>query len=469
MGGVEDYFREQKRMREALGLTATASTIAEANKATRFLSEHLGSQPRTLLSEIAEGRISGVTAYLRDQEAFSANTAAGILARNRVGTGVAETALALARQHQERFGGLNDRIVQQAIGAGFLSTSAIAAQALGTAAAIRQAELGAVTRAAHWATALQAHERASVAGLLGTSATIDRQLDRITAAAAGIVDAGGLAAHAAREVELSGLRTATALKMSAFAGSLDLIGPRSAVGQAAFDALLGTWHTRSDLPVAFWRDPATRRQTYRDAEVDPGLIDADNAALVEVLVDSGLVEGTVTPTGVRAVVEVGPLRMSITARHARHDAFRVIDGFEVALRAFIAAKLEAHLTQRGEDASKWFTLRVPGNIVGEAKKTRRDAYHAGEPKQALINFTNLGDLIAVVSSTRNWDEVFGQVFADRDGFKVDLQRLNAHRRPAMHARPIDGPRLAEIILTVRRLMAMMQADGSWVSGWDDDV
>jgi hypothetical protein len=217
---------------------------------------------------------------------------------------------------------------------------------------------------------------------------------------------------------------------------------------------------RSDLPAGFFRDLAVRARTYRDAEVDAGLVDASSAEVVELLVESGAVAGERTGGRTRAVVEIGPLRMTVTAGRARHDAYRAIDGFEVALRAFVAAKLAEACEADGQDPTKWFTARVPGNIVGDAMRVRRDACKAGEPKQPLINFTNLGELITIITTNRNWTAVFEPVFADRDGFKADLQRLTAHRRPAMHARPIDGPRLAEILLMIRRLIASMEADGN---------
>lgn len=119
--------------------------------------------------------------------------------------------------------------------------------------------------------------------------------------ATGIAGTGDLAARASRGIELSGIRDATTLRMSAFAGALDTFGPRALLGQAAFDALLGTWHTRPDLPPAFWRDRPTRERLYHDADVDPGLVDADSSAVVEVLVDSGVVEGKRTRTGVKAI------------------------------------------------------------------------------------------------------------------------------------------------------------------------
>jgi hypothetical protein len=395
----------------------------------------------------------------RDQDAFSTKALIG-----NIGADSAAGALAKQQRELDRAG---ERFADLVGTSGLLARSAAGA----TLPNVIQEALRAQTaaRASLWASNIDAHSSKALAAALNVSRGIDGQLDRLTRAAAGIVRAGELAPALSGRRALDRHSDATALKLSAFGGSLDLFGPRARAGQAAFDSLFGRWHMRSDLPAGFFRDPAVRTRTYRDADVDAGLVDASSAEVVELLVESGAVGGEYAGGRTRAVVEIGPLRMTVTAGRARHDAYRAIDGFEVALRAFVAIKLAAASEADGQDPAKWFTTRVPGNIVGDAMRVRRDAYKAGEPKQPLINFTNLGELITIITTNRNWTAVFEPVFADRDGFKVDLQRLTAHRRPVMHARPIDGPRLAEILLMIRRLIASMEADSNWDTGWDDDI
>lgn len=376
------------------------------------------------------------------------------------------TATSLAAEYRIGVGAMNDRMLQH-LGILRAARATDVARSYEEANGARLATTGASARALKWANGLSAHGDSELSSALGLRSVGD-ELGRLSRDARSVLTAGNRHAGDTAGV-LRGDLAMTALRMSALGGALDMMGPNTAVGNAAFGALLGSWSTREDLPAAFWRDRGTRSRMYHDADVDEGLIEADGADVVEVLVESGVVEGVRTRGGVKAVVEVGPLRMSITTRRARHGAYSVIDAFEVALRAFIGLKLEAHVEATGGDPAKWFELRVPGNIVGAAKETRRAAYVAGEERQPLINFTNLGDLIAVVTSNRNWAEVFGDVFGDREAYKVDLARLNAHRRPIMHARPIDGLRLAEIVLTTRRLLALMQADGLPRPEWDDDI
>lgn len=470
---IDEVLKANRPLSEQLGLGG-GYAIDQALKATRPLSEVIGLGRRSAIDEFISGsaltraRIDSIGSVLRARDAFSTGVIDGSLAKVAENATAGIGASVAAIKYREQIETINDRISRDVFGVGTFHKHFGGIDHVTRAFAAERAQVAAITRAARWATGIEGRTPDALSSILKSTRGIEDQIGQLTRTAAGIVEAGDLASRATRSLVAGGIRDTTVLKLSAFAGSLDLFGPRASAGQAAFDSLLGTWQMRPDLPASFFRDPYTRARYYREAEVDEGLIDAENAEVIDVLVESGVVAGERTASGIWAFVDVGPLRMTITTRRARYDAFRAIDGFEVSLRAFVGTKLAAYLASRGEDASKWFTLRA-GWLVGEAKKTRREAYKAGEAPQPLINFTNLGDLITVITSNRNWDEVFGAVFDDRNGFKIDLQRLNAHRRPAMQARLIDGPRLAEILLTIRRLTAMMEADGAWTDGWDDDA
>lgn len=106
--------------------------------------------------------------------------------------------------------------------------------------------------------------------------------------------------------------------------------------------------------------------------------------------------------------------------------------------------------------------------MNRAKGRRREAMRAGEAPLPLIHYTDLGDLISVILRNDNWGELFEAVFDRSEWLKVDLERLNANRRPTMHSRPIDPVQLCEIVFTIRRLVGWMERDGEWGSGWDSD-
>ena len=85
----------------------------------------------------------------------------------------------------------------------------------------------------------------------------------------------------------------------------------------------------------------------------------------------------------------------------------------------------------------------------------------GEAFASLVNFTELGELSGIIQSTKNWDEVFGDVFVEKTEFDHDMQKLIADRRPTMHMRRIDGVRLVEVICVMQRLSEQTADDGAW--------
>lgn len=266
---------------------------------------------------------------------------------------------------------------------------------------------------------------------------------------------------------LSATASNVALKLSAFSGATDLMGPSTRLANDAFRSLLGGWQSTTDLPSRFYRDNEYRRAAYRDADVDPWLIETGNQEILEVLVESGTVKGRSTRSGTSAVVSVGSVEVTVHASRAASRARDVVEALELGLRAFVAAKLEAAVAAEGKDPKRWFVQRVPAEVVTRAKETRREALKAMEKNAPLINFTQIGDLLHIILRGDNWP-VFAPALLDKEAFKIDLQRVNTFRRPASHSRHVDGPQLVELVLVVRRLVAMMETDGETMTGWDDD-
>lgn len=379
-----------------------------------------------------------------------------------------DTAGRLSLFHDERYPRHIGKAVEAAIAKinapfDFSGLSAARQAALG----IDTGAIGALTRSHHWASAVGAISDKRIDALLGTGLKAT-QLDELRRAIGGISAAtAGLGLGDERPGSLRAMLAgmeATSTKLALFAGSIDVLGPGSSDGSAAYEALLGGYSTPDILARRGMRDSRERARVYRDLDVDTGLIEGDNVATVAVLVDSGLVEGERTRNGtVTAVVEVGPVRMRIMASRPKMGAFGAIDAFETGLRAFVADKLEA------AQGPNWFKQRVPGDLIGRAKDRRREAMRAGEAGLPLIHYIDLGDLITVIVRKDNWAELFEAVFDRPEPLRVDLERLTANRRPTMHSRPIDPVQLCEIILIIRRLTGWMERDGTWDIGWDTDI
>jgi hypothetical protein len=254
---------------------------------------------------------------------------------------------------------------------------------------------------------------------------------------------------------------ATRLKMSALAGIGEMFDPRSSLRLDAYHSLFGEWRSRPDLPENFWRDARVRKRMYRESEVDDGLIVATPGVALEIMIESGLTAGLRSDANAVAVFTLGEVSMTVRSRGTRKDAYAALDRFEQELRAYIGRKLEERF---GPD---WFKARA-SNLIGKAKGIRKAAMERGEAFAPLIEFVELGELAGVILSTKNWDEVFGDVFINRAEFDHDMQKLVTTRRPTMHIRPIDGVRLVEMLCVMQRLSEQMADDGAWKIAVESD-
>lgn len=434
-----------------------SSTVGEAMKSLSNLANLSQASRHSSILESTMKSLGGATAFLRESPLSRALSTANILSR----TG-----------DRPLMGSVLDglRKTQSMDGLANLSAHTNAMQAAHKALSLDLGGVGALARSRHWAHALSGYSTSEISKTLGAGSGIGIEVGRLQIAATGILGATELAGirnliegariGSAFRAELN----ETTLKMSLFASATDVLGPNAAGSSAAFTSLMGSYRSRLDFKPSFWRDADERTRIYRDADVDGGLIDADNAMTLEVLIESGVVEGQVGRNGsVAAVVEAGPIRMRITAGRMRVGAYQAIDAFEISLRAFVSAKLEAAL---GTD---WFKHRVPGDIAKRAKERKREAMRNGEPGVHPIHFVDLGDLIPIITRKDNWGETFEAVFDRIDGLKIDLERLTAIRRPVMHARKVDSVQFCELVLTIKRLTRWMEMNGDWDRGWDADA
>jgi hypothetical protein len=336
-------------------------------------------------------------------------------------------------------------------------------------------KIGQLMRSQRWADHFSANSFGYATGRAGRFATgglVSEQLRLVAERAAGIrVGAGigalqvspGVEAMLARNVRIG----ETLSKLSVFAGAIDTIGAFSPASSAAVDSLLGEWQTRTDLPEEFWHRRSVRQRYYEEAEVDRGLIDTRNTEIVEVLVESGLVEGQVRGKRVTAVIEAGPLSVEVSASRTRIGTYRAITGFEIAMRGLVRRVLVQAQIDAGENPDAWFKQRVPGNILQRAKERNADAERAGEQAADLIAFVDLGDLIPIVTLKKNWP-VFQPIFGNAEDFRVDMRRLNAIRRPAMHSRSIDPVQFTEMVIVIDRISSMIRDSFGWIAEWDEE-
>jgi hypothetical protein len=413
---------------------------------------------------------------------FAEQSMTGLSARERAlgaliaGGGGAEAMLAAQRDHDRKLAALGSFANRAAFTAWAepRGGAAVARFAAFDAAEAFEASLKPLTgmpRDERWARAVLGGSLADLMQDRVPKGLLGEQTSAIARAAEHLVSGiGGRPGSLTRKLE-SLLRQGPALArttrhLSLFAGALDVVGPGPA-SSAAFDALLGSWRTTSDLPASFWRNPEQRLERYRAADVDAGLLDADNAELVEMLVETGVVEGETRDGRTTALVEAGPVKVRVTAAHPRQAAMRILAAFELGLRGFVEARLRAAMLESGENPDKWFNQRMPGDVVKRARERREMAKADRELPAPPIAFVDLGDFIDIVTRRGNWP-VFEPVFGSIEGFRVDIGRLNAIRRPLAHNRAIDPVQYTEATLIVARLTKAITLEGGWDQAWDDE-
>ncbi|NNM78030.1 hypothetical protein HJG53_14075 [Sphingomonas sp. ID1715] len=422
----------------------------------------------------------GLTASVRDQltQLGSLSSVADALGRAGIGVGLDDTVskmLALSKDRTAVERALTQFGVAGLVGERLpvgLDPSMFKAppwgERLSAFGALDKMRASEIARSARWTERIGGLSHGKLDLLVGSNAARNFKFDKISELAAGF-SAAQEALRPSREFEaLLGMHEGlgrTAERMALFAGSVSAVGAFSRESDASMAALLGSWRTRPDLPRSFWRDREVRREHYRRAEVDTGLVEIDSKAAVEVMVEAGVVAGERHHGIMVAMIEAGPLQVRVTAGQPRVGAYRLITAFETAMRAFVARALADAQAAAGLAEQSWFKQRVPGEIARRAQTRKDEARSAGEAAHDPLHFIDLGDLVTIITQRNNWP-LFEPTLQSAEALRVDLSRLNAIRRPVMHSRPIDPVQLAEAVFIVGRITRAIKQAGGWDALWD---
>ncbi|WP_422346001.1 hypothetical protein [Parasphingorhabdus sp.] len=251
-------------------------------------------------------------------------------------------------------------------------------------------------------------------------------------------------------------------KFAALAGIGDVYGIGK-LHSAMTRSILGGWHTNVDLPKPYWRDIDSRRDFYRDADVDEGLVEGDAETIMELGISCGVVSGKIEEEKASWTFSIGSTIVSVSSPNISGDTFNLVGSIELAIRRFIISKMEEKFGPR------WFKQRVAGEIFAKAKKTREQALKGNEPNSPLIHFITLGELMEIILRKDNWSDIFEPVFRDRDWFKRDMGVLLLARNPNSHFRVNDPVRLTEAAIVTQRLNDQMRDDGKWLDDASNEV
>jgi hypothetical protein len=126
-------------------------------------------------------------------------------------------------------------------------------------------------------------------------------------------------------------------------------------------------------------------------------------------------------------------------------AFLELREIEHEIRSLITA---AMLTMFGQS---WIESRVPARLVKKWTNRRAESIADGENAVELMFYADFQDYRAILEHEDNWSVLFVTIFPDRDEIISSLHRLNAVRRPTMHARAITSELLRVLKAEIARL------------------
>jgi len=143
---------------------------------------------------------------------------------------------------------------------------------------------------------------------------------------------------------------------------------------------------------------------------------------------------------------------TITAEHSkqRSSTYDVLKNLENNLRELISAELS-------EISPKWWKQRIPEDIREEARKRKeRNEKHIGASNHHLIFYVDFPDYKKIITRNDNWNDVFQNVFGNKQLLSSKLEELEPIRNAISHPRDLtslEERRLKlsseEIIITIK--------------------
>jgi len=115
------------------------------------------------------------------------------------------------------------------------------------------------------------------------------------------------------------------------------------------------------------------------------------------------------------------------------DSNNILKNLETEIRRFIEAELS-------ELNSKWWKQLIPGDVKEEAEKRKNDdekrkTWEFKEHK--LISYINFPEYDKIITQKNNWNEIFQDVFRDKNRISTTLKGIEPIRNAISHTRNLD--------------------------------
>lgn len=203
-------------------------------------------------------------------------------------------------------------------------------------------------------------------------------------------------------------------------------GPYDAAVSEFFRERLGDWREADladfDDDETLTDDSEQRSAAYAERGVDRSLTNFSAEAMGESLDLAGLPRLQPIEQGAR-LTQVSPQDIDRNT-----SIFHALHVFELEVRAFLTIVMERQF------GANWIDTQVPPAIVEKWNFKKGRALQNWEPEQALIEYADFSDYIAIIEKTSNWKVIFSKVFVRRQDIQETMARLTPVRNQAMHAR-----------------------------------
>ena len=139
-------------------------------------------------------------------------------------------------------------------------------------------------------------------------------------------------------------------------------------------------------------------------------------------------------TGEKVIVD-------FSAAFTPEHGYSEISAFEKRIRTFIKDKL---VTEFGTE--KWYVEGIPKEIRKNIQEKRDKDIRECRKAEPILNYADFSDYYQIIE--RNWDNIFSQVFGDKDKTRVRFTDLNNLLRISiMHTKNIDVNEIGHSMFT----------------------
>ncbi len=246
-------------------------------------------------------------------------------------------------------------------------------------------------------------------------------------------------------------------KLSAIGSSLDSQPPYSQGLSETLRSVLGDWRNSDGLIGSCNFDSFPKHDYYVSHGLDNDITDFPADRYRDILSMTGVFSHEPTNNKPPQQADGNTKRegtpsgqndnILIEAQGFTNDrAILVVRDLEKALRIFISKMMSTAF------GNKWVKQRVGGKTYKTWKFRKEESVRHGlSPKNDILEYSDLNDLLDIIIRNDNWDAIFKQFFFNKGSIIESFNRIYPARCSLDHARELENDELLYLFVEVRRI------------------